>query len=612
MIWGVLLCGAAVQAAEPTAIEQADWSLDWRATLPLEEAIQAVHPIQKGKDVWLLIGENTLTRVLHPQTAVNSQTIPLGALSITTPPSTEPNTSSALLCGPEGIHRLAFSAENAAQTTTVVSSACRAITSASDTAIVVAAHNDNWTIYDTSNDGGWTRIESLNLPSDATPLVARRPGAIAIAHVGGQEIVEHSSRGVMRVPAGGALIDLAASPGGWAWTVDESDQLYQLTHPPISTGLEQAQLLSAHLDQDDQLDLLLKGNTGTSKVWFGGQAEPVDLEMAPSLNRAVATDLDGDQCVDITSVDGNVVLVQYARCAPQDAITQEQLSSVSSTDTQDASNSGLVPELPPTHTLKLGHQVEFHAYVGQDLRIQMLHPNPEFERFGAIGGPMWAEVSDSGVLSYKVTKYDVGKWQMTVHVWKPLGALEGYPLILHVHSSREQAENPEGGPRLRHRSRAYNNVRVLQNRMILAAGVSGGGSDARQSWAFLGTDWVLSSSPHLSVQLENPESGGVWWNVGAESAPWFFYLTENAPLRHYLSAISTIGWIFSDKFQAGVFGQAGFFITGLGARVRWMPVEHKRSQTLHGEEARITWFPSSAGFAGSATLLYSMRLPFGL
>ena len=148
--------------------------------------------------------------------------------------------------------------------------------------------------------------------------------------------------------------------------------------------------------------------------------------------------------------------------------------------------------------------------------------------------------------------------------------------------------------------------------MVLAAGFSGGGSDARQSWAFLGTDWVLSSSPHLSVQLENPESIGLWWNVGAESAPWFFYLTENAPLRHYLSAISTIGWIFSDKLQLGVFGQAGFFITGVGARVRWMPLEHKRSETLHGVEARLTWFPSSAGFAGSVTLLYSMRLPFGL
>ena len=312
----------------------------------------------------------------------------------------------------------------------------------------------------------------------------------------------------------------------------------------------------------------------------------------------VVGDTDVDGCPELFVANNNTISVYYGQCS----------APVVGADTV---MNGAAPPREATHLFKLGHDVEFNAYVGQPLRIQLAHSNPSVDRFAARGGPLWLKVTPNGILEYTPTEYDVGMWELTVLSWQPLGRVERFPFVFKVHRTQEKAASTPDRT-LRRRSRTYSNVRLLNNRIAFGFGGSVGFSEARNSWAFLGTDWIVSASPHLSIQLDNPEDGGVWWSIAGETAPWFQYLTENMQMQHYLSSLSTVGWNFGDTFQAGVFGQAGFFITAVGVRARWFPVHDKKSNIRHGAEFRVSWLPSNAGLAGYGALFYVVRLPKGL
>lgn len=574
------------------------WTPEWQSQLPVDGPIHSIQLTRLGDSKALLVHAGDSVRFLHPQTGASLASLNVNAVSISRW-HTGTDTETWAACGPDGLNLLQTGPETIVTMTQLQAEPCSQIeTARAGIETVLAIHRaDAITLFSISDDGAWAQQNRFEFPENAVPLLNSSGHSIAISWTQSSKIIELSQRGLMEIPTGGPIQALGHGPSGWVWTVDGIDALYSVSDKALPIPHPVLAMSTADLDGDSRTDLVLQHEQHPPTVLWGTKTMQA-LAVKQSIRFPAIGDTDVDGCPELFSAGDDAVTVYYGRCSQ--AVIGADTLRLNATQTRE-----------PTHLFKLGHDVTFNAYVGQPLRIQLAHSNPSVDRFAARGGPLWLKVTPNGILEYTPTEHDVGMWELTVLSWEPLGRVERFPFVFKVHRSQEKAETAPQKT-LRRRSRTYSNVRLLNNRVALGFGGSLGFSEARNSWAFLGTDWVVSASPHISIQLDNPEDSGVWWSIAGETAPWFQYLTENMQMRHYLSSLSTVGWNFGDTFQMGAFGQAGFFITAVGLRARWFPIHDKKSNIRHGAEFRVSWLPSNAGLAGYGALFYVIRLPKGL
>jgi len=463
--------------------------------------------------------------------------------------------------------------------------------------LVAIARGEAIGLFQVNETGDWNPLTRLVRSEASEPLLARQDHALVAGWRGEHQLTELNHRGIMQIPTGGPVDAVINGPGGWMWSLTEPSALVPLSGTPIVPPKAIEKLTSVELDALAGADVLAQ--TAEGVYAYFGTGGPAKLDISPSAVTPTAGDVDADGCPELFTAVDREVSVFYGACGTS--------VNPAVTPTNPAK-----PSAPITHQFKLGHDVDFHAHVGQTLRVQLAHPDVDVVRFAGRGGPLWLKVSPNGILSYKPTLHDVGMWELTILAWEPFGTVQRYPMVLRIHRDEAEPDKQGTSQRMRRRSRTYSNIRLLNNRVAFGFGASLGLSEARNSWALLGTDWVVTGSPHISIQLDNPEESGVWWSLAIESAPWFRYLTENMVMNHYLSTLSTLGWNFGETVQAGVFGQAGFFITAVGVRARWFPVHHEKSDTHHGLEFRLSWLPSNSGLAGYGAVFYVLRLPKGL
>ena len=597
-----ILCLMVLSASAQAVDEQTPWKKQWRAALRSKTSFQDLTVTSHNENKYIITRSETNLRLLHPQTGNDFATLEHPSAAIA--PWVERQGVNPIhgVCGPNGLHLLQMAGNQVLTLTQVQTKPCFNLITAQtgQTLLLGVAGEREFTFFHIDETGKWFEHSKIPTPNPNELRLASSPHAIVAGLYGEETLTELSHRGIMQIPAGGKLKQVAAGPDGWVWSLQNQQALAQLSGLPISVNASVTTLMGLELDGDGIPDLVYAGEEGLPAIKFSTNRVTAPLEVEMGSSHPTTSDLDGDGCLDLVMPEEKGLSIYYGNCS---AISN-QVGSKSQLAAPPA-------PLPPTHQFKLGHNIEFHTFVGEELRVQLHHPQEEVNRFASSGGPLWLKVSPTGVIRYTPNEHDVGSWEVTILAWKPLGTVERFPLVLKVHKTKEAADEP-AGRQLRRRSRSYSNTRLLNNRLSFGFGGSVGISQASNSWAFLGTDWVLSGSPHLSIQLDNPEEKGIWWSITGETAPWFRYLTENMEMIHYLSTLSSIGWSFSEKFQAGVFGQAGFFITAVGVRARWFPVHLKKSNTRHGMEFRLSWLPSSAGAAGYAAMFYTIRLPKGL
>ena len=547
-----------------------------------------------GSSKALLVHAGTSVQFLHPQTGSPLARLHVKADSVSRWYD-DNETQTWATCGTDGLNLLQTGPDVIVTMTQIQAEPCNQIeTARAGNETVLAVHRQKTiTLFSVSDTGTWTQQNHFDVPDGSEPLLGSSGHSIAISWTQADKIIELSQRGLMEIPTGGPIQAIAHGPNGWVWTTSGTDSLFSMSSVPMPVPHPVTTMHAADLDGDSRPELVLTHDQHPPTVVWGTRTMQA-LGITVPLRSVAIGDTDVDGCPELFGADRTAVTVFYGRCSQADALTQSDTA-----------------RNEPTHLFKLGHDVEFNAYVGQTLRIQLAHSNPTVDRFAARGGPLWLKVTPNGILEYTPTEHDVGMWELTVLSWEPLGRVERFPFVFKVHRTQDKAESAPQRT-LRRRSRTYSNVRLLNNRVAIGLGGSLGFSEARNSWAFLGTDWIVSASPHLSIQLDNPEDSGVWWSIAGETAPWFQYLTENMQMRHYLSSLSTVGWNFGDTFQMGAFGQAGFFITAVGLRARWFPVHDKKSNIRHGAEFRVSWLPSNAGLAGYGAVFYVIRLPKGL
>ena len=547
-----------------------------------------------------MVSDAETIRFIHPQTGDELAKAHVAAKRIRI--WTTGATPTYVICGEKGLQLLQTGPEHIVTLTQIQAEACTdaVSTEVAGQRLIAVARNQTIQLLRTNGDGDWEAQKTLTVPNGSKALLARSDHALLAGWTGGQTLTEMSHRGLMEIPTGGPVSQVAYGSQGWMWSLNGQSAIVSLNGLPQPTHAPIVEMVPIELDGRPGQDIWMKLDNDEQYVLIG-DGSWLKLNLKTAIDTPQAQDVDGDGCPELFSLEHDTLSVFYGGCNGA-AISVPSAPTATSPRTTT----------PQGEPFKLGHDVEYHAYVGQTIRLQLQHPDIKVERFAARGGPLWLKVSPTGAVNYKPTEHDIGQWELTILAWRPLGAVQRYPLVLKVHRTKETAAEKPPTRNMKRRSRTYTNIRLLNNRLAFGLGASLGFSEARNSWALLGTDWVVSGSPHLSIQLDNPEPNGVWWSLTGETAPWFRYLTENMEMIHYLSTMSTVGWSFGEKFQAGVFGQAGFFITAVGARARWFPIHEAKTDTRHGVEFRLSWLPSNSGIAGYGALFYVVRLPKGL
>jgi hypothetical protein len=120
----------------------------------------------------------------------------------------------------------------------------------------------------------------------------------------------------------------------------------------------------------------------------------------------------------------------------------------------------------------------------------------------------------------------------------------------------------------------------------LGVGASAGVSATRDSWEFVGSSaqWRASGSPALAAACET--GGAAAWLLGAETAPFYTYITppEGQRVPHFGSL--TVGLSAGgDAVRVGPIATAGIWTAGAGARLRLTPFEDRHGQR-HGFDLR--------------------------
>jgi hypothetical protein len=120
----------------------------------------------------------------------------------------------------------------------------------------------------------------------------------------------------------------------------------------------------------------------------------------------------------------------------------------------------------------------------------------------------------------------------------------------------------------------------------LAAGASAGVSATRDSWEFVGSSakWRASGSPALAAACET--GGSAAWLLGAETAPFYTYITppEGQRVPHFGSL--TVGFSAGgEALRIGPIATAGIWTAGAGARIRLTPFQDRHGQR-HGLDVR--------------------------
>ena len=135
--------------------------------------------------------------------------------------------------------------------------------------------------------------------------------------------------------------------------------------------------------------------------------------------------------------------------------------------------------------------------------------------------------------------------------------------------------------------------------------MTAGATDTSRSWSYIGTNVKFSASPAISFSCEGGNDRKLWWFAGVDSAPFFFYLVDDATMRHGAAATMGVGY-GNETLRVGGFGTAGLVMAGIGARLVYMPFK-TGSGIRHGLDVRATWFPADA-MAAQGMLLWSFRL----
>lgn len=499
------------------------------------------------------------------------------------------------------------------------------------------------------------------------PLLVIEGERLAIASIGGSEIVERSPWGRSVIATGGPIGGLVHGPAGWTWTLPAEGRLADVTHGSTPVAPMPGLLLTAETDRDDRRELIVL-HPGWGRIGrLRADVEETSALPIAATHLAIA-DVDRDGCDEIVllAIDPpQLTTLRSRECTAQPLIATEPL--------EPWKPIVISPPPPPVDGSVALLGLTLPPFVGPDTADRGVWPRTDVLFgagwvVGATRGTVWLELPSFPALAltaeaggpharfvYGVDSAGFFLWVTEtgggVHlanfmvgstfggrdlsmgpfvtaglfnagaglrtVWTPWDARTGSRVGFEARLTWFAPTTGEAmllyvwrSSHERRRPTAALDLpldpRRFCRRFELAVGGAGGATSTRLSWEFVGSEvpYAASGSFAVGAACEAGE-GPVGFLLGVETAPLFSYVVPPLGDRVHHMASHTVGLMLgNDLVRIGPIATAGFWTLGGGARIGLTPFQDGQG-LRHGIDLRaVALVPYGPSF--EAMLLYGV------
>ena len=617
MAWvGLVVAGLAGSASA------AAWNPDSAKTFELPEVPARAEVADLNGGLAIVATAPSGTWVLHPQTGRILASAPRGGNDLALADINGDKWIDILLCADDGIWQIPLVSTGLGAPVRLASQRCGEFELVEKTeGLGLVSASDQAYVWSFSPEGKLSKPEVIGERLAGAPLVAGRGARFAVMGRDDQRVLENSEFGRSSFATGGRVGGLAAGERGWSWTLPEAGVVTDVTRRRVQVAPNPGSLASGDLDGDGVLELLVEHSSIGFLGIIAADKDEERLVRVPGAPRNIqVVDIDGDRCGELVYVQpglSSVTVVPGVCPAPEATAPVGPATPTGPVVTEPAS------QLPEVVTAELDVNSDWQrisVYVGQKLELILRDPQKAANSFAGRGGPRGLVVRPDGKVTYTARADHIGRWRVSVRMWggpsfvrrggfelavrpTPAGGVSGAepesskpPVTAPDPTTFKERPRPPAS-----RSQGFFSVRSC----MVGVGVTAGATDTSRSWSYIGTNVKVSASPALSFSCEGGNDRKLWWFAGVDSAPFFFYLVDDATMRHGAAATMGVGY-GDEKLRVGGFGTAGLVMAGLGARMVYMPFQ-TRSGLRHGLDVRATWFPADA-MAAQGMILWSFRL----